>query len=97
MAKSRKHEPMTDEQLVTAILTEKSQADVQGVNLLSYQREQADRMFTGQLTDGLEPTTNMSSVILNATRPVVNTLTTYLTKIFCSDKETVVFNPATPE
>ena len=97
MAKSSKYEPMTDEELIAAILREKSQADVQGVNLLSYQREQADRMYAGTKTDGLEPTTNMSSIILNATRPVVTTLTTYLSKIFCSDQETVVFDPAYPE
>ena len=95
MAKT-KHVPMTDETLLASLATEKSTADYQGVNILTYQREQADRQYAGQATDGLEAFTGMSSVIINATRPVVTTLTTYLSKIFCADKDTVVFTPTDP-
>ena len=91
-----KHSPMTDEELLAALANEKSTADYQGVNILTYQREQADRWYAGLETDGLEATTGGSRIIMNHARPFVNTLTTYLSKIFCSDKETVVFTPYDP-
>ena len=87
---------MTDQELVASLAYEKSTADVQGVNVLSQQREQGDRWYAGLATDGLQPTTGGSKVIMNKVRPVTNTLTTHLSKIFCSDKETVVFTPYDP-
>ena len=91
-----KHTPMTDEELLAALAYEKSTADYQGVNILTYQRQQADRSYAGLLTDGLEATTGMSEIQINVVRPIVNTLTTYMSKTFCSDQETVVFNSADP-
>ena len=91
------HEKMTDDELLQQIRESIAAADYSGTNELSFQREQSTRAYNGVLTDGLEPTTGMSSIINNKIQPAVDTLTTYLTKIFCSDKETVVFSPENPE
>ena len=89
---------MTDDEIVNHIQQEKSEADYDGTNILSYQREQSTRAYNGvEFPDGLEPTTGMSSVVINKVQPAVETLTTYLTKLFCSDKETVIFNPTQPD
>ena len=91
-------EPMGDDEIVQFIQQEKSEADYDGTNALSYQREQSTRAYAGvDFPDGLNPTTGMSSIVINKVQPAVETLTTYLTNIFCSDKETVVFNPTNPE
>ena len=90
-------QPMTDDVLVNRIDEQKARADYEGTNELSFQREQSSRAYTGELSDGLEPTTGMSSVLDNKIQPAVDILTTYLTKIFCSDKETVIFNPTNPQ
>ena len=87
-----KHEKMTDDELLAQIREEVAAADYSGTNELSFQREQSTRAYNGVLTDGLQPTTGMSSIVNNKIQPTVETLTTYLTKIFCSDTETVVFN-----
>ena len=89
--------PLDDDMIVQSILQEVAEADYDGTNALSYQREQSTRAYNGvDFPDGLQPTTGMSSVVINKVQPAVETLTTYLTKIFCSDKETVVFNPTNP-
>ena len=89
--------PLDDDMVVQAILQEVAEADYDGTNALSYQREQSTRAYNGiDFPDGLQPTTGMSSIVINKVQPAVETLTTYLTKIFCSDKETVVFNPTNP-
>ena len=89
--------PLDDDMVVQSILQEVAEADYDGTNALSYQREQSTRAYNGvDFPDGLQPTTGMSSLVINKVQPAVETLTTYLTKIFCSDKETVVFNPTNP-
>ena len=88
---------MTDDELLQSIREEVAAADYSGTNELSFHREQSTRAYNGVLTDGLQPTTGMSSIVNNKIQPAVETLTTYLTKIFCSDKETVVFNPTNPQ
>ena len=89
--------PLDDDMIVQSILQEVAEADYDGTNALSYQREQSTRAYNGvDFPDGLQPTTGMSSIVINKIQPAVETLTTYLTKIFCSDKETVVFNPTNP-
>ena len=88
---------LLDDEIVQQILQEVAEADYDGTNALSYQREQSTRAYNGiDFPDGLQPTTGMSSIVINKVQPAVETLTTYLTKIFCSDKETVVFNPTNP-
>ena len=88
---------MDDDMIVQFIQQEKSEADYDGTNALSYQREQSTRAYTGvDFPDGLQPTTGMSSVVINKVQPAVETLTTYVTKPFVSDKETVVYNSANP-
>ena len=89
--------PMDDDEIVQFIQQEKSEADYDGTNALSYQREQSTRAYAGvDFPDGLQPTTGMASVVINKVQPAVETLVTYLTNIFCNDKETVVFNPTNP-
>ena len=89
--------PMDDDDIVHFIQDEKAEADYDGTNALSYQREQNTRYYNGvEYPDGLAPTTGMSSIVINKVQPAVETLTTYLTNIFCSDKETVIFNPTNP-
>ena len=92
-----KYEKMTDDELLQQIREEVAAADYSGTNELSFQREQSTRAYNGVLTDGLQPTTGMSSIVNNKIQPAIETLTTYLTKVFCSDKETVVFNPTNPQ
>ena len=86
------HNAMNDDELIAAITYEVSAADYEGQSLISEQRSEADLAYTSQFTDGTYPSTGMSSIIINTLQPAVDTLTTYLTKMFCSDKETVVFS-----
>ena len=46
---------------------------------------------------GLQPTTGMSSIVDNKCQPAIESLTNYLTKVFCSDTDTVVFSATTEE
>ena len=92
-----KKDKMTDDELLQHIREEVAAADYSGTNELSFQREQSTRSYNGVLTDGLQPTTGMSSIINNKIQPAVETLTTYLTNIFCSDKETVMFSPTSEQ
>ena len=91
------YDKIDDDMLVNMVHEEVAAADYSGTNELSFQREQSTRAYNGVLTDGLQPTTGMSSIVNNKIQPCVETLTTYLTKIFCSDKETVVFTPTNPD
>ena len=90
-------EPMEDYVLVQRIEEAKAKADYEGTSSLSFQREQGQMAYAGQATAGLQPTTGMSSILDNKIQPCVEILATYMTKIFCSDKETVVFNPSVPQ
>ena len=87
-----KHEKVTDDELLAAIQEELAAADYSGTNELSFQREQSTRSYNGVLTDGLQPTTGMSSVVNNKIQPAIETLTTWQSNIFCSDSETVIFS-----
>ena len=89
---------LNDDEIVQHIQQEKSEADYDGTNTLSYQREQSTRAYNGvDFPDGLAPTTGMSSIVINKVQPAVETLSTYLTNIFTGDKETVIFNPTSPD
>ena len=90
MARNKK---LTDAELVSIINQEMSQADYEGQSVLSQQRSQADLAYTSEYTNGVFPTTGMSSIVINTLQPAVDTLTTYITKLFCSDRETVIFSP----
>ena len=85
--------PMDDAAIVSRIDELKSRTSYEGTNALSAQRIQSTNAYTGGNVLGTEPTTGMSSVIDNKVRPAVEILSTYMTKIFASDKETVVFTP----
>ena len=93
MAK-RDYEKVSDDELVNMIAAEVATADTEGTNQLSAQRESSNLAYTGVYTGDLIPTTGMSTVLVNKVKPAVDTLTTYLTKVFTSDKETVVFTPS---
>ena len=93
-----KHEKITDDELLAAIREEVAAADFAGTNELSFQREQSTRAYNGvDLTDGLQPTTGMSSIVNNKIQPAIESLTNYLTKVFCSDMDTVVFSANSDE
>ena len=85
--------PMDDAAIVSRIDELKSRTSYEGTNALSAQRIQSTNAYTGGNVLGTEPTTGMSSVIDNKIRPAIEILSTYMTKIFASDKETVVFTP----
>ena len=85
------NEKLTDDQLVAAVRREMSTADYEGQSLLSEQRSEADLAYTSEYTRGTEPNSGMSSILINAFQPAVDTLTTYISNIFTNDKETVVF------
>ena len=87
------YDKLTDEELVSRISEEVGAADYSGTNELSFQRQQSTRAFHGELSDGLAPMTGMSSIVNNKVQPAIETLTTYLSKIFTSDQDTVVFTP----
>ena len=87
-----KHTAVTDDELVSAIDFEVSNADYEGQSQISEQRSEADLAYSSEFTQGTFPTTGMSSILINVLQPAVDTLTTYLTKIFCSDQEAVVFS-----
>ena len=86
------HDKLTDDELISAIDHEVSSADYEGQSEISQQRSEADLAYSGQYTNGTSPTTGMSSILINTLQPAVDTLTTYLTKMFCSDHEAVVFS-----
>ena len=96
MAK-KAYDAVTDDELIALIGSEVSNADTEGTNQLSSQRENSNLAYTGVYTGDLLPTTGMSTVLVNKIKPAVDTLTTYLTKVFSSDKETVVFTPSNPD
>ena len=87
------YDKLTDEELVSRIAEEVGAADYSGTNELSFQRQQSTRAFHGELSDGLAPMTGMSSIVNNKIQPAIETLTTYLSKIFTSDQDTVIFSP----
>ena len=90
---AKKNNKITEDDIVSRINGEISDADFQGQTTLSAQRKESDLAYTGQITQGLNATTGMSSILINVLQPAVDTLTTYLTKVTCSDRETVVFSP----
>ena len=92
-----KYEKVSDSELVQKVQEEAAAADYSGTNTLSFQREASTRSYNGQLSDGLQPTTGRSSLVNNKIQPAVETLTTHLTNIFCSDMETVVFTPTSKD
>ena len=82
----------TDSELIARINHEIATADYEGQSEISGQRGAADLAYTSQYTEGVYPETGMSSVLINTLQPTVDTLTTYMSKVFNSDHETVVFN-----
>ena len=92
-----KHEPISPDELVQLVLEEFSDADYSGTNELSFQREEATRAYNGELTDGLQPTTGMSSIINNKVQPSIEALTDHVARPFISDQDTVMFTPTLQE
>ena len=86
-----------ESELLARLREEISSADYSGTNELSFQREQSTRAYNGVLTDGLEPTTGMSSLVNNKVQPVVEALSDYVARVFISDQETVAFSPTSKE
>ena len=91
-----KHDKMSDAELIALINQEKAIVDHESTNLLEYQREAADIAYTGGETEDVVANKGRARVIDNAIQPAVDSLCTYLTKTFCSDKETIVFTPTNP-
>ena len=92
-----KNKPLTPDELVAAIKSEQSMADYSGTQELSFQREQSTRAYNGELTDGLQPTTGMSSITNNKVQAAVDTLTNHTARPFISDHDTVIFTSTLPE
>ena len=85
------NDKVSDSELLSAIYYEIQATDYETRSLISEQRSEADLAYTSEYTAGVRPNTGMSSIIINSLQPAVDTLTTYLSNIFTSDQETVVF------
>ena len=91
---SRKHPKVTDDELLGIIKSEAGHEDSDSDSLLSQQRKDSVICYQGGISPGLGASTGGSSTIFNLTQPAVDTLATYMTKIFCSDDDTVMFVPS---
>lgn len=92
-----KDEGVSESELLAALYYELSATDYETRSLISEQRSEADLAYTSEFTAGVRPNTGMSSIIINALQPAVDTLTTYLSNIFTSNQETVVFHCDDPD
>ena len=79
-----KHDKVSDEELVSYVNQEAGAADYSGTNEVSYQRIQSTRAFHGELVDGLQPTTGMSSIVDNKIQPAVETHQTHPCLLYTS-------------
>lgn len=86
-----------DLELLRVLQSRKSEADFYDQNQLSTQRQLSNYAYTGLQERLLQPTSGLTSVLVNRIKPSVDTLTAYMTKIFASDKETVVLNAHNPQ
>ena len=89
-----KPEKVTDDELLSYIQDEISNSHANTLDELSIQRIESNRAYVNDNTIRTAPSSGMSSIPFFFTPSVCDTLTMYMSKIFCSDKETVVFNPA---
>ena len=85
------YDKIDDDQLVAIVFEEMAQADYEGNNELSEQRAEADLAYTGQYTQGTQPNTGMSTILINAYQPAVDTLTTYLSNAVNEKRKAVMF------
>ena len=86
------YDKIDDDRLVAIVFEEMAQADYEGNNELSEQRAEADLAYTGQYTPGTAPNTGMSTILINAYQPAVDTLTTYLSNAVNEKRKAVVFH-----
>ena len=89
-----KPEKVTDDQLLSYIQDEISNSHANTLDELSLQRIQSNQSYVNDNTARTVPSSGMSSVPFFFTPSVCDTLTMYMSKIFCSNKETVVYNPS---
>ena len=90
-------EGMTDGELISLVRSEVNMIETDAWSQLAEQRIQSGLQFTHVLGNDYRATEGLSNVVFNFTTPAVETLTTYMTKVFCSDKETTVFSPMNPQ
>ena len=90
MAKKMK---MRDDEVVAAVRAEYSLVSNEGNDVISQQRINSGYSFTNVDTLRTAPTTKMSSVKMFFTPMATQTLVAHQSKIFCSNKETVIFQP----
>ena len=88
---------LSDEELASLIRQELTLIETDSWSLLSQQRINATAQFEHTINYDHKYSEGLSNVVMNFTGPSVDTLSTYLTKIFCSDKDTVIFNPTSVE
>ena len=82
---------VSDDELVSIVMEEVGTADFEGTSQLQAQRAEADLAYTSEFTQGTEPNTGMSSIIINAYQPAVDTLTTYVSNAVNEKRKAVVF------
>ena len=82
---------VTDDELIQVIFEEISAADYEGASELKEQRAEADLAYTGEFTPGTEPNSGMSSILINAYQPAVDTLTTYISNAVNEKRKAVMF------
>ena len=81
-----KHDDIKDNQLVKSIYEETAASEYESRSLLSEQRSEADLAYTSEYTAGTQPNTGLSSILINAFQPAVDTLTTYISNIFTNGR-----------
>ena len=86
-----KYEKVTDDELVSYVFAGIANADYETTSEISEQRSEADLAYTGEFTRGTEPNSGMSSIIVNAYQPAVDTLTTYISNAVTEKRQAVVF------
>ena len=88
-----KPQKVSDSQLLSYIQDEISNTQTNTLSELAFQRIESNKAYANDNTIRTEPTTGMSTIPFLFTPSVCDTLVMYMSKIFCSDKETVVYNP----
>ena len=88
---------LSDDELVNLVLGFKSASENKDFDELVRQRAEANLAYAHNDKELFPPTTNMSSVMMNLMTPAVDTLTTYMTRTFCADKEVIKFSPTNME
>ena len=89
--------PLTDDEVMSFIQEQISYVETTSWSALRQQQISSTFQFTHILNNTLRASSGRSNVVLNMTGPCIDTLSTYMTNTFCSQKEAVRFIPSSDE